>query len=63
MRQQQNTRSRLAELAAGEHLALPRSAVGYPDRLRGLGVEERYIEMERDAWNMIAAQVRTRSTP
>jgi hypothetical protein len=31
--------------------------VGYLDRLRGLGVEERYIEMERDAWIMIAAQV------
>ncbi|MFI0875480.1 hypothetical protein ACH4TM_13870 [Streptomyces parvus] len=57
IRQQQNTCSRLAKLAAGEHLALPPGAVGYLDRLRGLGVEERYIEMERDAWIMIAAQV------
>jgi hypothetical protein len=51
------TRKRLAGVAAGEHLALPRSVVDYLDRLRGLGVEERYIEMERDAWIMVAAQV------
>ncbi|MFE1834439.1 MerR family transcriptional regulator [Streptomyces sviceus] len=57
IRRLQNTRSRLARLAAGEHLALPQSVVGYLDRLRGLGVGERYIEMERDAWIMIAAQV------
>lgn len=29
----------------------------YLDRLRGLGVEERYIELERNAWIMVAAQV------
>ncbi|MGW6545352.1 MerR family transcriptional regulator [Streptomyces massasporeus] len=57
IRRLQGTRTRLARLAAGEHLALPRSVVGYLDRLRGLGVEERYIEMERDAWIMIAAQL------
>jgi DNA-binding transcriptional MerR regulator len=57
IRRLQDTRSRLARLAAGEHLALPQGVVDYLDRLRGLGVEERYIEMERDAWIMIAAQV------
>src|SRR3954471_2458625 len=57
IRRLQDTRRRLARLAAGEHLALPQSVVDYLDRLRGLGVEERYIEMERDAWIMIAAQV------
>ncbi|MEU2913036.1 MerR family transcriptional regulator [Streptomyces massasporeus] len=57
IRRLQSTRTRLARLAAGEHLALPRSVVGYLDRLRGLGVGERYIEMERDAWIMIAAQL------
>ncbi|MFJ8806371.1 MerR family transcriptional regulator [Streptomyces sp. NPDC102490] len=51
------TRRRLARLAAGEHLALPQSVVAYLDRLRGLGVEESYIELERDAWILIAAQV------
>jgi DNA-binding transcriptional MerR regulator len=57
IRRLQDTRKRLARLAAGEHLALPRSVVGYLDRLRGLGVHERYIELERDAWIMLAAQV------
>jgi DNA-binding transcriptional MerR regulator len=57
IRRLQGTRKRLARLAAGEHLALPQCVVGYLDRVRGLGVEERYIEMERDAWIMVAAQV------
>jgi DNA-binding transcriptional MerR regulator len=57
VRRVQGTRKRLARLAAGEHLALPHSVVGYLDRLRDLGVEERYIELERDAWIMVAAQV------
>ncbi|MFJ2648804.1 MerR family transcriptional regulator [Streptomyces sp. NPDC087420] len=57
IRRLKDTRGRLTRLAAGEHLALPRSVVDYLDRVRGLGVEERYIERERDAWIMIAAQV------
>lgn len=51
------TRTRLARLAAGESLALPQSVVSYLDRLRALGVEERYMELERDAWIMVAAQL------
>jgi len=51
------TRRRLAQLATGEHLALPQSVVDYLDRVRGLGVQEQYIEMERDAWIMVAAQM------
>jgi DNA-binding transcriptional MerR regulator len=57
IRRVQGTRKRLARLAAGEHLALPRSVVDYLDRVRGLGVDERYIEIERDAWIMVAAQM------
>jgi DNA-binding transcriptional MerR regulator len=57
IRRLQGTRKRLARLAGGEHLALPQSVVGYLDRLRGLGVEERYIELERDGWIMVAAQM------
>ena len=57
VRRLQEARGRLARLAAGEQLALPASVVGYLDRLRALGVEERYVEMERDAWIMVAAQV------
>jgi DNA-binding transcriptional MerR regulator len=57
IRRLQSNRQRIARLAAGEHLALPRSVVDYLDRLRGLGVDERYIELERESWIMIAAQV------
>lgn len=57
VRRLQGNRKRIARLAAGEHLALPQSVVDYLDRLRGLGVEERYIELERDAWIMIAARL------
>lgn len=57
IRRLQGDRKQIARLAAGEHLALPQSVVGYLDRLRGLGVDERYIELERDAWIMLAAQV------
>lgn len=57
-RQIQLHRKRINMLSAGDHLALPQSVVGYLDRLRGLGIDERYIEMERDAWIMVAAQSR-----
>lgn len=57
VRRLQATRKRLARLAAGEQLALPASVVDYLDTVRGLGVDERYVEMERDAWIMVAAQV------
>lgn len=57
IRRLQASRERIARLAAGDHLALPNSVVGYLDRLRDLDVDERYIEMERDAWIMISAQV------
>jgi DNA-binding transcriptional MerR regulator len=57
IRRLQGNRKRIARLAAGEHLALPQSVVDYLDRLRSLGIDERYIEMERDGWIMVAAQV------
>ncbi|WP_018685319.1 MerR family transcriptional regulator, partial [Actinokineospora enzanensis] len=57
IRRLQHTRQRLARLAAGDNLALPQSVVNYLDRLRDLGVEEQYIEMERDAWILVAAQL------
>lgn len=56
IRRLQGNRQRIARLAAGEHLALPQSVVDYLDRLRSLGIDERYIEMERDGWIMVAAQ-------
>ena len=57
IRRLQGNRTRIAQLAAGEHLALPQGIVDYLDRLRGLGVDERYVELERDSWIMVAAQV------
>ena len=57
IRRLEGNRERIARLAAGEHLALPQSVVNYLDRLRDLGVDERYIELERDSWIMVAAQV------
>lgn len=56
IRRLQDNRRRIARLAAGEQLALPPSVVGYLDRLRALGVDERYVVMERDAWILVAAQ-------
>ena len=56
IRRLEDNRKRIADLAAGERLALPPSVVGYLDRLRELGVDERYIEMERDGWILVAAQ-------
>lgn len=48
---------RVTQLAAGDSLALPPEAVAYLDRLRELDVPERAIQMERDAWILVAAQI------
>ncbi|MGC5171417.1 MerR family transcriptional regulator [Microbacterium sp. DT81.1] len=56
IRRLQASRKRIAKLAAGDHLALPQVVLDYLDRLRGVGVGEAYIELERDAWIMLAAQ-------
>lgn len=57
IRQRQRHRGRVAQLAAGDRLALPPEAVEYLDRLRELDIPERAIEMERDAWILVAAQI------
>jgi DNA-binding transcriptional MerR regulator len=57
VRRLQGNRRRIARLAAGDHLALPQIVVDYLDRLRGLGIAERYVRLERDGWIMVAAQV------
>ena len=59
IRRLQRHRQRIAQLAAGEQLALPDSVIGYLNRLRTLGIDERYLAMERDGWIMLAAQVPT----
>jgi len=57
IRERQHHRERIAQLAAGDSLALPLEAVAYLARMRELGFPERVIEVERDSWILIAAQV------
>jgi DNA-binding transcriptional MerR regulator len=57
IRERQRHRDRVAELAAGDRLALPPEAVEYLDKLRELDIPEMAIEMERDAWILVAAQI------
>ena len=55
--QRQRHRQRIAQLAAGDNLALPPQAVAYLDRMRELGLPSRFIDGERDAWILVAAQL------
>jgi DNA-binding transcriptional MerR regulator len=57
IRERQRHRVRIAQLAAGESLALPPEATAYLDRLREVGIPERMIGGERDAWILVAAQL------
>ena len=57
IRERQRHRERIAQLAAGDSLALPPEAVAYLDRLRELELPELLVEGERDAWILVAAQL------
>lgn len=57
IRELQQHRRRIAQLAAGDSLALPPEAVEYLDRLRGLGLPVELVDLERDAWILVAAQL------
>jgi DNA-binding transcriptional MerR regulator len=57
IRERQRHRDRIAQLAAGDNLALPPEAVAYLHRLRQLDIPERAIQLERDAWILVAAQL------
>jgi DNA-binding transcriptional MerR regulator len=57
IRERQRHRERIAKLAAGESLTLPPEAVAYVERMRELGFPQRLIEVERDSWILIAAQI------
>ena len=52
-----NTASGSRRLAAGDSLALPPEAVAYLARLRELGIPQRAVDLERDAWILVAAQL------
>ncbi|MBM0279271.1 MerR family transcriptional regulator [Micromonospora sp. STR1s_6] len=50
------SRQQIAQLAAGDRLALPPEVVTYLDRLRAIGASERIVEGERDGWILMAAR-------
>lgn len=56
IRERQGHRERIARLVHGDGLALPPEAVAYLGRMRELGIPERIIDGERDAWILVAAQ-------
>jgi len=52
----ETSRKQIAQLAAGDSLALPPEVVFYLDRLRAIGASERMVEAERDGWILVAAR-------
>ena len=52
----ETSRKEIAQLSAGDSLALPPEVVSYLDRLLGIGASERMVEAERDGWILIAAR-------
>jgi DNA-binding transcriptional MerR regulator len=52
----QQHRRRIAQLGAGDSLALPKEVVDYLARLRAMGASEAIIQPERDAWILMAAR-------
>ena len=57
IRERQRHREEVSQLSAGDSLALPPEAVAYLDRMRELGFPQHVIEIERDSWILIAAQI------
>jgi DNA-binding transcriptional MerR regulator len=52
----ETSRKQVAQLAAGDSLALPPEVVSYLDRLREIGASQRMVEAERDGWILVAAR-------
>ncbi|MGW5669926.1 MerR family transcriptional regulator [Micromonospora sp. NPDC003776] len=52
----ETSRKQIAQLTAGDSLALPPEVITYLDRLRDLGVSERMLQGERDGWILLAAR-------
>jgi DNA-binding transcriptional MerR regulator len=51
----ETSRKQIAQLAAGDSLALPSEVISYLDRLREIGASERMVAAERDAWILVTA--------
>jgi DNA-binding transcriptional MerR regulator len=52
----ETSRQQVAQLAAGDGLALPPEVTAYLDRLREIGASPRMVEAERDGWILVAAR-------
>ena len=52
----ETSRKQIAQLAAADSLALPPEVISYLGRLREIGVSERIVEAERDAWILVTAR-------
>src|SRR5882724_561182 len=52
----ETSRKQIAQLAAGDSLALPPEVISYLDRLREIGASEGMLEAERDGWILVAAR-------
>lgn len=52
----ETSRKQIAQLAAGDSLAVPPEVTYYLGRLRQIGVSDRMVEGERDGWILIAAR-------
>jgi DNA-binding transcriptional MerR regulator len=52
----ETSRKQIAQLAAGDSLALPPEVISYLDRLREIGASDRMVEGERDGWILVAAR-------
>lgn len=56
IRELQDHRRRIAELADGGTLAVPEEVLDYLQMVREIGAPEQLIEAERDAWILVAAR-------
>jgi DNA-binding transcriptional MerR regulator len=52
----ETSRKQIAQLTAGDGLALPPEVTAYLDRLREIGVSERIVQGERDGWILVVAR-------
>ena len=56
IRELQEHRRRIAQLASGDTLAVPQQVSDYLDMVRDIGAPEALIAAERDAWILVAAR-------
>jgi DNA-binding transcriptional MerR regulator len=52
----ETSRKQIAQLSAGDSLALPPEVTSFLDRLREIGASERMVQAERDGWILVAAR-------